>query len=64
MAEINGILNCNGLKYGTYKIFDTFWLINVDGDQNIGQKRILLRTRSFLSIVIHLKKFGPMGAVH
>jgi hypothetical protein len=32
------ILNCNGLKYGTNEIFDTFWLISFDGDQNIGGK--------------------------
>jgi len=24
MDEIDGIWNCNNLKYGTYKIFDTF----------------------------------------
>jgi len=28
----------SGLKYGTYKIFDTFWFINIERDQNIGQK--------------------------
>ncbi len=39
MDETDGILNYNGIKYGTYKIFDTFSLINVDGDQNITQKR-------------------------
>jgi hypothetical protein len=25
------IYNRSGLKYGTYKIFDTFWFINIDG---------------------------------
>jgi hypothetical protein len=30
--EIDGIENCSGLKYGTYKIFDTFILINIDRD--------------------------------
>jgi hypothetical protein len=49
-----------GLKYGIYKIFDTFLFINIDGDQNIGQKMTPLRTRSFLSLLVHLKKFGPL----
>jgi hypothetical protein len=40
MDEIDGIYNCSGLKYGTYKKFNTFWLTNIDGDQNIGQKRL------------------------
>jgi hypothetical protein len=39
MDEIDGIYNWSGLKYGIYKIFDTFWLINIDGDQNIGPKK-------------------------
>jgi hypothetical protein len=59
MDDIDGIENCSGLEYGTYKIFDTFWLINIDGDQNIKQNRTPLRTRSFLSLVVHLKEFGP-----
>jgi hypothetical protein len=33
MDDIDGVLNCSGLKYKIYKIFDTFWLINIDGDQ-------------------------------
>jgi hypothetical protein len=33
MDEINEIKNCSGLKYGTYKILDTFGLINIDRDQ-------------------------------
>jgi hypothetical protein len=60
MDEIDGIWNCNGLKYGTYKNFDTFWLINIDGDQNIGQKKTPLKTRSFLSLVVHLKNLDPL----
>jgi hypothetical protein len=36
-----------------------YGLININGDQNIRQKRIPLRTRSFLSLVVHLKEFGP-----
>jgi hypothetical protein len=39
MDEIDGIWSCNGLEYGISKIFDTFWLIYIDGDQNIGQKK-------------------------
>ncbi len=58
MDDIDGILKCNGLKYGTYKIFDTFWPININGDQNIGQNRTPLNTRSFLFLVVHLKEFG------
>jgi hypothetical protein len=30
MDEIDGILNCNGLKYGVDK-FGTFSFINIDG---------------------------------
>jgi hypothetical protein len=59
MDEINGISNFSGLEYNIYKIFDTILLINIDGDQNIGHKKTLLRTMSFLSLVVHLKKFGP-----
>jgi hypothetical protein len=59
MDEIDGIWSCNGLKYDTYEIFDTFWLINIDRDQNIGQKNTPLKTKSFLSLVVHLKKIGP-----
>jgi hypothetical protein len=59
MDEIDGIWSCNGLKFDTYKIFDTFWLININGDQNIGQKKIPLMIRSFLSLVVNLKNFGP-----
>jgi hypothetical protein len=59
MDEIDGIKKFNGLKYGTYKKFNTFRFINIDGDQNIEQKQIPLKTKSFLSFVVHLKKFGP-----
>jgi hypothetical protein len=59
MDEIDGIWSCHGLKYGIYKKFDTFLFINIDGDQNMGQKRTPLKTRSLLSLVVHLKKFGP-----
>jgi hypothetical protein len=54
----------SGLKYGTYKMFDTFWLININGDQNIGQKRTPLRTRYFLFLVVHLKEFEPSNVYH
>jgi hypothetical protein len=53
MDEIDGIWSCHGLKYGTYKIFDTFLFINIDGDQNIGQKRTPLKTR------VHILIFPP-----
>ncbi len=59
MDEIDGIYSCSGLKYGNYKIFDTFWFINIVGDQNIGQKKTPLKTKSFLSLVVHLKECGP-----
>jgi hypothetical protein len=32
MDYYDGIYNCNGKKNGIYEIFDTFWLINFDGD--------------------------------
>jgi hypothetical protein len=57
--EIDEIWSCNGLKYDIYKIYNTFGLINIDGDQNIRQKKTPLRTRSFLSSLVHLKEFGP-----
>jgi hypothetical protein len=57
MDEINRIQNCS-LKYGTYKIIDTFWFININTDQNIKQKWISLKTKSFLSLVVNLKEFG------
>jgi hypothetical protein len=59
MDEINEIKSFSGLRYNIYKIFDTFWLINIDGDQNIKQKRTPLKIKSFLSSVVHLKMFGP-----
>jgi hypothetical protein len=40
-----------GLKYGTYKIFDTFWLINIDEDE-YRTKNTPLMTKSFLSLVV------------
>ncbi len=62
MDEIDGIQNCNGLKYGIYKKNYTFGFINIDVNQSIGQKNTPLRTRSFLSLVAHLKEFGPNGS--
>jgi len=58
MDDSNGIQIFNGLKYGTYKILDTFWDINIHGDQNT-KKKIPLRTRSFSLWMIHLKGFSP-----
>ncbi len=62
MDAIEIFWSCNGLKYGTYEIFDTFQFINIDGDQNIRQKRTPLR--SFLSLVVHFKEFGPLNEPH
>jgi hypothetical protein len=33
-------------------------------DQNRGQKGTPLRTRSFLSLMIHFKEFEHVGALH
>ncbi len=62
MDDYDEILNCNGLKYGSYEIFDTFWFITFYGDQNIRGKRTVIRTRPFLSLVVHLKGFSPGNA--
>jgi len=51
--------NFNGLKYGTYEIFDIFLFICFYGDQNIREKRIVAKTRPFLSLLVHLKGFSP-----
>jgi hypothetical protein len=40
MDDYDGIYNYIGLKYGTYEIFDTFWLVNFDRHQNIREKRL------------------------
>jgi hypothetical protein len=29
--------NYSGLEYGTYRIFDIFLFINIDGNQNLGR---------------------------
>jgi len=61
MDDYDGILNYNCLKYNPSKIFDNFWFIIFYGDQNIGWKRIAIRTRwSFSSYVVHLKGFSPI----
>jgi hypothetical protein len=36
-----------------------FWFISIDGDQNIRQIRIPLKTKSFLPLVVHFSEFGP-----
>ncbi len=38
MDDYDGIQNYNGLKYGTYEIFDNFLFICFHEDQNIGKK--------------------------
>jgi hypothetical protein len=50
MNEIDGISSFSSLKYDTYKLFDTFWFINIDGDQHIVQKKTPLKTRSFFCL--------------
>jgi len=42
MDDYHGISNCSGLKYSIYKIFDTFWFINFDGDQNVKKKKTIV----------------------
>jgi hypothetical protein len=37
MDDYDGIYKGNGLEYGTYGIFNTFWLISFDGDQKKGK---------------------------
>jgi hypothetical protein len=34
MDDYDEIYNYSGLKYDTYEIFDTFWLISFDTNQN------------------------------
>jgi hypothetical protein len=58
MDEIDKICSYSGSKYDIYKIFDTFWFINIDGDQNRGQKGTPLKTRYFLSLMVHLIEFA------
>jgi hypothetical protein len=60
MDDYDGIYNCNGLKYGTHEIFEFFWLISFDGDQNINGERIVIKTRPFLSLIVHPKGFSPI----
>jgi hypothetical protein len=38
MDDYDGIKIFIGLKYGAYEIFNIFWFISFDGDQNIGKK--------------------------
>jgi hypothetical protein len=52
-------MNCNNLKYGTCETFDIFLFISFDVDQNIGEPKTRLRTRSFPSSVVHLKGCSP-----
>jgi len=59
MDDYDGIYNCNGLKYSPFEIFVNFWLIIFYGDQNIGFKNTIIKTRPFSSYVVHLKGFSP-----
>jgi hypothetical protein len=49
LDEIDGIYNYSGLNYGTYTIFDTFWFINIDEDQNLAQKYYSMHRMSNLN---------------
>jgi hypothetical protein len=40
MNDHDEIYNCNGLKYETYEIFNIFYLISFDLDQNIYFKKL------------------------
>jgi hypothetical protein len=40
MDEIDGIWSCNGLKYGIYKIFDTFDSLILMGIKIYDKKRL------------------------
>ncbi len=63
MDDYDRIQNCNGLKCNHSKVFEHFWLIIFYGDQNIGLKRIEVRTKPFSScstpqrIFTHISKF-------
>jgi hypothetical protein len=44
-------------------MFNMFLFINIDGDQNIGEIRTIIKTRSFLFWVVHLKGFPLMVGI-
>jgi hypothetical protein len=48
MNDYDRIKNFNDLKYGIYEIFNNFWPINFDEDQNIKKTRTLVKIKSFL----------------
>jgi hypothetical protein len=58
MDDYDGIWNYTSLKYGTYEIFSTFWLINFYGDQNI-KKNNNSKYYIFFIFGEHLKGFSP-----
>jgi hypothetical protein len=53
MYDYDGILNCNTSKYSPFEIFDNFLFIIFYDDQNLKKKKTALKTKSFLSCVIH-----------
>jgi hypothetical protein len=63
MDDYDVIYDCNGLKYSPSEMFDNYWFIIFYGDQNIGLKSTLVRTRPFSSCVVHLKGFSPFNYV-
>jgi len=46
MHDINGISNCCGIRYCIVKYW-IFLFINVDGNQNVGGKKIHMSTPSY-----------------
>jgi hypothetical protein len=58
MDDYDGIYNCNSLQYNPFEVFDIFLFVIFYGNQNIGLKRIVIRSRPFSSCVVHLKGFS------
>jgi len=58
MNDWNEIYSYNDLKYDTYKIIETFLLLILMGSKN-NNLMIAIRTRSFLSWLVHPKRFSP-----
>jgi hypothetical protein len=54
MDEIDGIYNWSGLKYGIYKMFDTFWLIIIDGHNPFGHFKHKLWPKKWMGIKLKI----------
>jgi hypothetical protein len=57
MNDYDGIKNLNNLKCSPFEKFDNLWFIIFYGDQNIEWKKTIVKTRFFLSCVVHIKGF-------